>query len=47
VASLLAILAAAVAIFGIVSLLSGASIAGIVLLSVALLLAPAGRVLHV
>ena len=46
-ASLLWILAAAVAIFGIVSLLSGASVAGIVLLCVAVLLAPAARVLHV
>jgi hypothetical protein len=47
VASLLWILAAAVAIFGIVSLLSGASLAGLVLLGVAVILAPAGRVLHV
>jgi hypothetical protein len=46
-ASLLWILAAAVAIFGIVSFMSGAGLAGVVLLVAAALIGPAGRVLHV
>jgi len=46
-ASLLWIIAVAVAIWGIVSILSGAVVVGIALVVVAGLIGPAGRVLHV
>ncbi len=46
-ASLLWILAAAVALFGVFSLMSGAVVTGIVLVVIAALIGPAGTILHV